>query len=148
MANQTLTKPCRRDIPISFEISAGQSTNKYSIGKWRPVSQSANQPDTFFQIPPDKQYRLIDIRQTKNLEIDLLFGYIHNGFLKNIAFDVNRANVINNKNKAIPPTIVANPLDTIGFIAYPTTSPKEAVTETVNAVFIILPVQWYFLSTR
>ena len=139
MANQTINAPYTAYIPISFNLSAGQSTTVYSVGTWQPLGINS-QPVTSFQVPPTMQYKLIDIRQSTTLTTDLLFSYIYNAVLQNMLFDVNQAYAINNASKAVPPTITINPGDIIQFIAYPTEPVTTATTEVVNAVFLVSPV--------
>jgi len=137
MANQTLTAPYTAYIDISFSLSAGQATNRYSSGIWSlPHNHTSAIP---FTVPPNMKIDVIDIKQLNLLKNDLIFDCIINGFPQNIKFDVNRAHV-KNPAKAILPTISANPLDMIEFIAYPVSSPNTAVTEVVNAVFCVTPI--------
>jgi len=150
MNHQTLTQPIEKTyIPISFEFSAGQSTNTCSIGSWRPVSMNALVPDTFFRVPIDKRYELIDIRQNIKLDPNLIFSYVKNGIPDyKYKFDVNSAYVRNNPLKKTPQPIILNPNETIEFVAYPASSPNQVITEIVNAVFRISPVQRQTLVNR
>jgi len=150
MNHQTLTKPIEKTyMPISFEFSAGQSTSTCSIGSWRPVSMNALIPDTFFRVPIDKRYELIDIRQDSKLDPDLIFSYVKNGRLNNkYKFDVNSAYARNNPLKKTPPPIILNPNETIEFVAYPTSPPIHAITEIVNAIFCISPVPRQALTNQ
>jgi len=147
--HQTLTQPIETCIPISFEFSAGQSTSTCSIGSWRPVSMNASVPDTFFRVPIDKRYELIDIRQNHELDPDLIFSYVKNGRLDDkYKFDVNSAYAINNPLKKTPPPIILNPNETIEFVAYPASPPRYATREVVNAVFHISPVPRHVLTKQ
>jgi len=142
MNHQTLTQPIEKTyMPISFDFYAGQSTSTCSIGSWRPVSLNALVPYTFFRVPIDKRYELIDIRQDIELDPNLIFSYVKNGIPDyKYKFDVNSAYAINNPLKKTPPPIILNPNETIEFVAYPASSPSQAITEIVNAVFRISPV--------
>jgi hypothetical protein len=139
MANQVLTAPYVSYIPITFNIAASQPTTTYSIGTWQPLGLNS-QPVTSFQAPPTLQFKLIDIRQSETLPTDLWFSYYYDSVLQNILFDVNQALAINNASKAIPPQVTIDPLHIVQFVAYPTTVPAYAITEVVNAVFLITPV--------
>jgi hypothetical protein len=140
MANQTLNAPYTAYMPISFNLSAGQSTTQYSVGSWQPLGINS-EPVTLFQCPNTMQFKLIDIRQSTTLTTDLIFSYIFNAVTQNMRFDVNQAYAVNNASKAVPPTITINPTDFIQFIAYPTEPVTTAATEVVNAVFLVSPVQ-------
>jgi len=145
MANQTLTEPYVTHIPISFKLSYNQSPRDSSVGEW--AFQPNQNSITSFKVPQNMQLKLIDIKQTELLPINLLFGYRINGLPGNEVFNVNTAYIFNNSSKAMPPVITADRLNTIEFIAYPIETVKTATTEVVNAIFLISPVSQDLLAT-
>jgi len=138
MANQTLTEPYVKHIPISFKFLKNQSPNELSVGKWafRPSDNTKKS----FKVPPSMQIKLIDIIQPELLPINLLFGCRIDGAVRGWLFNVNKAYRFNNTSKPIPHVITAYPSEIIEFIAYPIETVKEATTEVVNAILLISPV--------
>jgi len=146
MENQILTAPYVTHIPISFEFFKDQSPRESSVGKW--TIHPSRQPEAYFKVPQTMQLKLIDIKQTELLQINLLFGYRINGLPGNEVFNANTAYIFNNPSKATPPVITADISNTIEFIAYPIGTVKTAITEVVNAIFLISPVSQHLVATQ
>jgi len=118
------------DREISFKLLPNQPTTGWSVGSWSP--HPIIPPSDFFIVPRNRRLRLVDIRQTKKLDINLIFSYIKNLSFSPMKIDVN--SVYSNKSNEML-NIDFDPLDQIQFIAYPTSPPSTKMTEIINVRF-------------
>ncbi len=140
MANQTLTVPIVFDMPVSFNLAAGQSPNQYSLGSFAPLGLTGATYTTF-PVPASLQFSILNFKLLTSLTTDLYVSYILDGTVQSSVVDANYfvATLLNPSRLAAP--IVVGPTHTISIIAYPVSTVTTAATETITAVAMLAPVK-------
>lgn len=139
MNKQTLTVPITFDMPVTFQLSAGQVSSSYSLGTFSPMGING-QPVQYFTVPAGLQFSILNYKLLSPLTTDLYLSYIYDSTVQSSVADANYFVVSLQNPSRLPAPIVVGPTHVISLIAYPTSTVTTAATETVLYSVMLSPV--------